>query len=351
MKLILRAFGIGLLATITLAPAVADETLRITSWGGATQNAERDAYWTPYAKETGTKIVEDEWNGDLGRIRAMVEAGAPTWDLVVADYAHAITGCDEGILERIDASKINGADDFLPGTLHECGLPTYIFAVIIAYDEDRVPAEWGDARPTTVADMFDMSKFPGKRAIRKDPKWVLEPALMADGVPPDQVYQVLDSENGVDRALEKLESLGDQVVWWEAGAQPPQLLADGEVVVAQMYSSRFYDAKMNENRKFVPIWDGQVYASNSLIIPKGGNKDAAMRFLAFVSDPKTMANITNFTSYGPAMQSANQYVPEKVRPYLPTSPQNLKNALLSGEQWWADHYDEVNSKFQAWLAK
>ncbi len=36
---------------------------------------------------------------------------------------------------------------------------------------------------------------------------------------------------GVDRAFAKLDTIKDSVVWWEAGAQPPQLLADGEVVM------------------------------------------------------------------------------------------------------------------------
>lgn len=340
------AIFLGLTASVQ-----ADEVLRITSWGGATQDAERNAYWTPYSEQTGVKIVEDEWNGDLGKIRAMVESGSPSWDIVVADYAHAITGCDDGILEPIDMSKISNPSDFIPGTLHECGVPTYVFAVIFAYDADNIPASWGDARPQTVGDMFDTEKFPGKRALRKDPKWMLEPVLMADGVPADQVYAVLSTPEGLERAFAKLDGIKSSVVWWDAGAQPPQLLADGEVSIAQMYSSRFYDARMNEKKNFVPVWDGQVYSANSLIIPKGADKDEAMKFLAYVTDPERVAQITHFTSYGPARISADQYVSDDIKPYLPTAPENLKNALLSGEQWWADHYDEINEKFQVWLAK
>jgi len=343
----------GAVAAIVLLAAMPaeSETLRIASWGGATQDAEREAYWKPYTAETGVQIIEDTWNGEFGKIRAMVESGNVTWDIVVADYAHAITGCDEGVLEPIEKTGFGDLDDFLPGTLHECGVPELVFSVIFGYNADRIPASWGDGRPTTIADMFDTQRWPGKRALRKDPKWVLEPALMADGVPADKIYEVLDTPEGLERALAKLDTIKNDVVWWESGAQPPQLLADGEAVIAQMYSSRLYDARVNENKNFVAVWDGQIYSPNSMIIPKGGNREAAMRYLEYVVRPDVMARVSNYTSYGPARVSAMQYVPDSIKPYLPTSAEHLSGSLLSGEEWWADHYDDVNQRFQNWIAK
>jgi putative spermidine/putrescine transport system substrate-binding protein len=344
-------FAFLALALSMFVEARADETIRITSWGGATQDAEREAYWNPYTEKTGVKVIEDTWNGEFGKIRAMVEAKNVTWDLVVADYAHAITGCDEGVLERIDKQELGNLDDFLPGTLHECGVPEYVFSVIFGYNENKIPESWSGTRPATIADVFNTAKWPGKRALRKDPKWVLEAALMADGVPLDKVYEVLGSPAGVDRALAKLDTIKKDVVWWDSGAQPPQLLADGEVAVAQMYGSRLYDARTKENQNFVAVWDGQIYSPNSMIIPKGGNKEAAMKFIKYLVQPNVMARVTEFTSYGPARTSAMKYVPEKMQPFLPTAPDHLARSLASGEQWWADHYDELNQRFQNWLAK
>ena len=345
--------GVCFLAAALMAavPTMAEETIRITSWGGATQDAERNAYWKPYTESTGIKVIEDTWNGEFGKIRAMVEAKNVTWDLVVADYAHAITGCDEGVLEPIDKQDLGNLDDFLPGSLHECGVPELVFSVIFGYNADKIPTSWGGSRPSTVKDIFDTQKWPGKRALRKDPKWVLEPALMADGVLPEKVYEVLASPEGINRALAKLDTIKQDVIWWESGAQPPQLLADGEVAIAQMYSSRLYDARTNEKQNFVAIWDGQIVSPNSLIIPKGGNKEAAMKFIKYLVAPEVMARISNFTSYGPARQTAVAFVSESMKANLPTAPDHLVGSLLSGEQWWADHYDEVNQRFQKWLAK
>jgi putative spermidine/putrescine transport system substrate-binding protein len=344
--ILVLAFGLGCSEL-----ARAQDVVRITSWGGTSQEAEHKAWYQPYAQSSHVKVVEDVWNGELGKVRAMVGAHDVTWDVINGDYEHAITGCDEGILEKIDLNELGGPARFLPGTTHPCGAPTHIFSVIFAYDQDRIPAAWGKARPETIADMFDTTKFPGKRTLRKDPKWMFEAVLMADGVLPEEVYTVLGAKGGIDRVLRKLKAIRDDVIWWTAGSQPPQLLADREVAIAEMYAARLYGARVNDKKHFVPIWDGQVYAANSWIIPKGANKKAAMDFLKYVTQPEVVARITQSSNYGLSIVGTAQYVPDAVKPYIPTAPENLTRALASGETWWADHYEEFNERFQRWLAE
>jgi putative spermidine/putrescine transport system substrate-binding protein len=118
-----------------------------------------------------------------------------------------------------------------------------------------------------------------------------------------------------------------------------------------MYAARLYAARFNENKNFVPVWDGQVYAANSWIIPKGANKQAAMAFLKYLTQPEVVARITQESNYGLAVVGTDQYIPEAIKAYIPTEPANLAGALVSGETWWADDYEEVNERFQNWLAE
>lgn len=346
-----RLAGVAVLATLAAATAHGEETLTVVGWGGKSQQAMSETWMQPWAQKAGVKLVEDSWNGELGKIRSMVDTGDVTWDVINGDIEHAIAGCDEGFLEFIDVEKLGGEDHFLPGTVYECGIPTHIFAVIFGYDADSIPASWGSNRPSVVADLFDLAKFPGRRAIRKNPKWVLEPAMVADGVPVDKVYEALGSPGGIDRALAKLDTIKDEVVWWTSGAQPPQLLADGEVAIAQMYSTRLYLARQTEGKNFIPVWDGQTYAANSWVIPKGANKALAMQFLEYIVQPEIVWKITTRNNLGLPIKGTDQYVPEAVKPYLPTSPANLTNAVVSGEAWWADHFEDANERFQKWLAQ
>ena len=246
------------------------------------------------------------------------------------------------------------AKDFLPGTLHECGVATIIWSTIYAYDKTKFPG----GGPKTMADFFDTKKFPGKRAMRKSPKPNLEFALIADGVPADDVYDVLSTAEGVDRAFAMLDRIKDDVLWWEAGAQPPQMLADGEVVMATAYNGRIFNAVATEGKPFEIVWDGQVWDLDLWGIPKGAkNKAAALEFIKFSTDTQRLADQAAWISYGPARSSSIPLIGKHAEagvpmgPHMPTAPANFKNALQNDFAWWADHQDELNERFAAWLAK
>ena len=113
--------------------------------------------------------------------------------------------------------------------------------------------------------------------MRKSPKVTMEFALIADGVPTSEVYDVLGTEEGIARAFAKLDTIKEDVVWWEAGVQPPQLLADGEVVFSTAWNGRVFNAKNAEGQPFEMVWDGQIYDLDLWVIPKGSkNKEAAL---------------------------------------------------------------------------
>ena len=195
--------ALGLIA----CPALAD--VNLLSWGGAYGNSHLEAYAKPFEAETGIKVTMADADNPATPIKAMVEAGNVTTDVASVEYADAVRLCDEGLLEEIDASKLApapdgtaAADDFFEGGLTDCLVATDVWATIYAYDETKFPGE----KPTTAADFFDTAKFPGKRGMRKSPKTVIELALMADGVPAAEVYDVLATPEGLDRAFKKLRS-------------------------------------------------------------------------------------------------------------------------------------------------
>lgn len=344
----------GVVAWLVLSPGESGQragegarTLTITSFGGAYATSQREAYYKPFTRETGVAIVEDEYNGELSKVKAMVRAGSVTWDVVDMEADSVLRGCDEGLLEPIDKALLGDVADFLDTAVHDCGVASAVWSMVIAYDEKKLPSG-----PAGVADFFDLTKFPGKRTLRKNPKATLEQALMADGVPPDQVYAVLGAPGGVERGLAKLDSIKSQVVWWEAGAQPPQLLADGEVVMAQSYNGRIYDAARNEGKSFKIVWDGQVYDYDYWVVPKGTKRKAdAMRFIGFAVQPKQMAEQSKHIAYAPTRRSAAALVSPTIQADMPTAPANFKRAVRIDARWWADHFDEINGKFQAWLAR
>ena len=343
--------------TFAAGVAMAGE-ITVVSWGGAYTKSQVEAYHKPWIAMTGNSIVSEDYNGGLAEVKAQVEAGNVTWDLVDVELSDAVRGCDEGLLEPIDKSLLPAApdgtpatEDFLEGALPECAVANIVWSTVFAYDTSKTQGVGG------IADFFDLEKFPGKRGLRKSPKATLEMALMADGVAAGEVYDVLGTDEGVDRAFAKLDTIKDSVVWWEAGAQPPQLLADGEVVMTTAYNGRIFNAAIAESKPFEVNWDGQILDFDLWVIPKGApNKDLAMDFVKFSTDTQRLADQAAWISYGPARKSSGPLVglfndgKTEMGPHMPTSEAALKNALVNDFEFWADNQDELNERFNAWLA-
>jgi putative spermidine/putrescine transport system substrate-binding protein len=333
----------------------AAESLTVVSWGGAYTRSQVKAYHEPFTKKTGVKILSEDYNGGLAQIKVQVESANIKWDLVDLELSDAVRGCDEGLLERIDASILPPApdgtpasEDFIPGTVLDCAVGEIVWSTVVAFDKTKFP----DGRPWTIKDFFNVQKYPGKRGLRKSPRVNLEWALMADGVPNDQVYEVLATADGVDRAFAKLDTIKDHVVWWEAGAQPPQLLADGEVAMTSAYNGRLYNAMFKEKKPFVIIWDGQVWDVDLWGIVKGTpNLSAALEFLIFSTNTTQLANQAKYISYGPVRRSSMDKVNKKMKPHLPTSPDNFATSLQNDFEWWADNQQEMDERFTTWLAR
>lgn len=346
--------ALGLIAV----PALAE--VNLLSWGGAYGNSHLEAYAKPFEAETGIKVNMADADNPATPIKAMVEAGNVTTDVASVEYADAVRLCDEGLLEEIDPAILvaaedgtPAADDFIEGAVTDCFVATDVYSMVLAYDDSRFP----DAKPATPADFFDLEKFPGKRTMRKGAKFNLELALMADGVPAAEVYEVLGTPEGVDRAFAKLETIKDDVIWWEAGAQPPQLLADGEVVMAYAFNGRIFNAAQEEGKPFKIIWDGQIYEMEGWVIPKGAeNLEDAKKFVAWTTSPAPQARAAEFISYGPPRKSAAALVGNiegtetPMGPNLPTTEANMTSALGSNLEFWVDRDAELNERFNSWLA-
>ncbi|HUQ38454.1 MAG TPA: ABC transporter substrate-binding protein [Aestuariivirga sp.] len=348
MKKLSILFTAALLAGTAFAgSARAGDELTVTSWGGAYSESQRKAYYEPYMA-AGNKITEAEYNGEVAKIKAMVEANAITWDVIDVDTATALQGCAEGALETIDWAKL-GLDraKFIGAELMECAVPTIVYGTVYGYDTSKL-AEG----PTTINDFFDLAKFPGKRGIQKNPTVNLEWALIADGVDAKDVYTTLSTPEGVDRAFKKLDTIKSEIVFWEAGAQAPQLLADGQVVMTSAWNGRLQGAIDNDKKPFKIVWDHQGLDWDWWAITKGTPKiEEAYRFVAFASSVGPQAEQTKFIAYGPANKDAIPGIAPATLPNLPTAPDNLKTAFNVDPQFWADHGDELKERFNAWLAK
>jgi len=333
-------------AVFTAFASQAATELTVVNFGGANGNAQKVAYFAPYEKATGNKVIGVEYNGEQAKIKAMVESKKVNWDVVEVESPDVTRGCDEGLFEKLDYSKIGNKADFQPAAIHECGIGTFVWSTVMAYNADKLKTA-----PTTWADFWDVKKFAGKRAMRKGARYNVEFALMADGVPVADVYKVLMTKDGADRAFKKLTELKPNIQWWEAGAQPPQFLVAGDVVMTTAYNGRI-DAAQREGKNLKITWTGGIYDLDYWVMPKGGNnKEAAYKFIALASSADAQAVYAKNIAYGPTNTKALAKLDAKVLNDLPTSAANAKTALQFNVSFWADQGEALEKRFAAWAAQ
>ncbi len=333
------------LALLAQSPAQARD-LTVVNFGGANGDAQTAAFIEPFEKATGKTIIPVAYNGEQAKVKAMVMAKNVVWDVVEVETGDLGRGCDEGLYEDVDWASVLNKDDMVPGALKYCGVGTFVWSTALAYNADTLKTP-----PTGWADFWDVKKIPGKRGLRKGAHYNLEFALMADGVAPKDVYSVLSTPEGVDRAFAKLDELKPNIQWWEAGAQPPQMLAAGDVVMSAAYNGRI-DAAQREGRPLKVVWDGSIYDFDYWVIPQGSsNKDLAIDFVRYASSPKAQAAYSEHIAYGPVSKAAIGMLSPKVLSGLPNAPENAKNALFNNLEFWTDHGEELEQRFTAWAAR
>ena len=364
-KTLLATSALTVAAGVASADGHMASEMTIVSWGGAYSNSQQQAYHNPYMEKTGVKIINDESSAEaVSKLRAMNEAGNITWDVVDVVAADALRLCDEGLAMEIDADEMlapapdgtSASDDFGDLLVGDCFIPQIVYSTTVGYRTDMV----GDTPPTSICALFDTEAYPGKRALEKRPINNMEWALLCDGVAKSDVYDVLETAEGQQQALDKLNTIKDDVIWWSAGADTPQLLADGEIVMGSTYNGRLFSVIEEQKQPVGMLWDAQVFDLDGWIIPAGlsdERKARALDYIYFATDTQRLADQSKYISYGPARASSAPLVGQHAElgidmaPHMPTDPENAKNTFLYNYEFWADYRDDIDAKFQAWLAQ
>lgn len=331
----------------------ANQTLTVVSWDGAYVKSQILGFIRAFEEATGHRVNVVQYSGGIDEIRQQVRAWNVSWDVVDLELFDAIRACNEGLLETIDPKSLPPApdgtpahDDFYELRQTPCGVGNVVSSTAIGYRRDQFAEP-----PTRLKDFFDLERYPGRRGLRKSPMVNLEWALLADGVPADQVYDTLTSEEGLDRAFAVLDRLKPHTDWWETGEEAIHSLEAEQVVMSSVYSGRVA-AAVSRGQPLALLWDRQMWLYDVWGVPKNSrNPELAMAFVRFATSTESLANQARYIPYGPMRRSSMALLDADIRQRLPNTKAHMETALKLDAHWWSEHLDRIEPRFQRWLER
>jgi putative spermidine/putrescine transport system substrate-binding protein len=286
----------------------------VRALGGAYEDAERRAIYEPFTKATGIDVVPVPTT--MSQVLAMVRSGSVQLDVldlgesgtILLDHAKALAPIDYGKFTLTNPSDLTAAirRPNMVGNIY--------FATVLGYSTTH----FSHGHPASWAEFWDTGRFPGPRSLEGiDAGDVpLEFALLADGVPMSKLYPI-----DVDRAFRSLGRIRKSIVkWWTTGAESAELLESGQVVAMDIWNGRIQD----------PI---------------------ALRFIDFALQPHVQADLAHYIPYGPTNKKAFQFISAADADKLASSPQHFRISFDQDAYWWADHLDQVTTRWQTWLLR
>ncbi len=330
-------------ATFVMAATVTAEPITVVSWGGSYGEAQDKALFNDASKNSGIEIIRES-GASMSKTCLQVESGAVTWDLVVTGSGGAAAAAAKGCLEKIDYDVVD-VSTFYPNTYTDYCVGSDVFSTVMAWNTEKYGEPGSEGAPNSWADFFDVEKFPGTRAYRaNNVDGALEPALMADGVAPEDVYDVLSTREGKERAINKIRELKPHIaVFWESGAMQAQLMKDEEVDMTTGWNGRF-DNAAKDGANVGYTFNQALLDYDCFAMPKGApNKETAMKFLAEVSKAEYQANLPFYITYGPTNKAAYDITtaPTELIESLPSHPSNVPMMAPVSLEWYAEHRAEA----------
>lgn len=342
-----------LVTVFLLLPAAASDRLTVVSWGGSYVKSQMLGFILPFEDAAGIAVDVLEYSGGIDEVRSQVSAWNVRWDVVDMELFDAQRACREGLLVTFDHETLLPApdgtparEDFFEGSLLRCGIGNVVAATVVAFDHERIQRV-----PQRIEDFFDVQDFPGRRGLRRSPKVNLEWALIADGVAREDVYRVLDTAEGVDRAFRVLSRIKPWVDWWRSGDEAIRLLETGRVSMTSVFNGRVFDA-VQRGQSLTILWDHQLWFMDVWVVPRNGRRtEQAMEFIRFATSTESLAQQMRYIPYGPVRRSALERIEPEMRRQLPTARENMTTAIEGNAEWWADNLDVLSERFERWLER
>lgn len=318
-------------------------TLNVAAWGGDYQNAQEEAFFKPFSAATGASIEQKV--ADIGGLRDQVESQDVIWDVMTVPMEQMVRLARDNMLEPMNYGVVDKTPLY-PDIALEYGVGVAYFSttMIYSFDSTNIPQDWtsfwdvAPVEPDTEIPPADL------RCLRRYPIGTLEFALLADGVPIEELYP-LDTE----RAFASLDKIRDNVlVWWQESKEPAELIAADAVAIASSWNVRVPQLDLTDVVRI--NWYQGMLSADAWIVPRGApNADVAFDFINYATRAIPQANFSLLVPYGPVNIDSFALIRNDRLAILPSAPGNKPVQFVENWSYWAEYEDRLTEEFEAWI--
>lgn len=294
------------------------QTLRVQFWGGSDGLAIQKYIVDPFMKATGAKVVVEEGVTSASIAKVTAQKNDPLIDVAFLDDVGVFALNRQGLLDKMDLSKVPNAKDVYPAFIldggYGIGFWTYI-TTILHNTKGPAPASWDDLWSPA---------YQGK---------VLVPAITDTQA---LLLTVMAAQLGggslenLDPAWPRLKALKPQIFSFiENRALDAQVLQAGQATVAVDIPTYFkpYMSDSSDIGVTTDLKEGYFAITGAAVLVKGskGNRDLAHAFINQALSPDAQAGFATDVWYGPTNQKT--VVSDSAAPYVVHTPEQLAKAI------------------------
>ncbi len=310
-------------------------TVVVASTSGAFVQAQRDAYFDSFTRETGVEVVVRESDGTRARIRQQVEdSHADPVDLVFLAPVEAHLAEAEGLLAPLDLPDAS-PEAFRESSLSGTSMAAIYSALVLTWNTSALT---GGAGLQVLADPAVSTP----RALRATgPQGTLEMLLLSHGVPPEELYPL-----DLERAWAALAAIASSVVWYDNYDEGTALIAEGTVGLGLLANGRAYGAR-KAGQPVGYTYQGAVSFVDRWCVPRNAPHLAeAMRLLTYLSLAEPQARFGEALAYGGTNPGADSLLSADASAAVPTSPANAELLTTLDPAWWTEHGEATSRRWR-----
>ncbi|MEM9222908.1 MAG: polyamine ABC transporter substrate-binding protein [Pseudomonadota bacterium] len=316
----------------------------VRSPGGAYDTIRQEVVYGPFEELTGIRVIPVA--STAAKMMAMFRAGQVELDVLDTGDNPLLQLDRMGALLDIPYGdfKFTNPDDIFPQYLKDYMIGNFAYAQVLGYSKDVFP---DGSEPKSWVDFWNADSFEGTRMLADIASGTvnLEFALIADGVPMDQLYPL-----DVDRGFASMTRIRDAITkFWNTGALSAQLLSDREIDMGSIWHTRISNAIKNGANLDIQ-WNehmGQLQAYG--IFKDAQNIEAAIQYVDFCTSPEVQSEFCARWNAGPVNRRAFDTFPEDLLSRVPGSPLLEGKGFQLDVEWWADNQQKVSDIWSKWI--